>query len=46
MKTNIKLGLEDDESLFDIGQYQRLVGKLIYHTITRPYIAFAVSAVN
>jgi Reverse transcriptase (RNA-dependent DNA polymerase) len=46
METNIKLGPEDDELLSDIGQYQMLVGKLIYLTVTRPDIAFAVSVVS
>jgi hypothetical protein len=32
--------------LKDIGQYQRLVEKLIYLTVTRPDIAFAVSLVS
>jgi Reverse transcriptase (RNA-dependent DNA polymerase) len=46
METNIKLGPEDGELLSDIGQYQMLVGKLIYLTVTRPDIAFAVSVVS
>jgi Reverse transcriptase (RNA-dependent DNA polymerase) len=40
---NKKLYLEEGEPLKDVGQYQRLVGKLIYLTVTRPDIAFAVS---
>ncbi|KAI5337174.1 hypothetical protein L3X38_016443 [Prunus dulcis] len=40
-----KLGL-DGELLSDVGYYQRLVGKLIYLTITRPDIAYAVSLVS
>jgi hypothetical protein len=46
MKINIKLDPEDGEPLTDIGQYQRLVGKLIYLTITKPDISFAVSVVS
>jgi Reverse transcriptase (RNA-dependent DNA polymerase) len=46
METNIKLGIEDGDTLSDIGQYQRMVGKLIYLTITRPDIAFAVSVIS
>jgi hypothetical protein len=46
IETNIKLGPEDGEPLPDIGQYQRLVGKLIYLTVTRPDIVFAVSVVS
>lgn len=40
-----KLGL-DGELLTDAGQFQRLVGKLIYLTITRPDISYAVSLVS
>ncbi|XP_050147281.1 uncharacterized mitochondrial protein AtMg00810-like [Malus sylvestris] len=36
----------DGETLTDISYYQRLVGRLIYLTITRPDIAFAVSLVS
>jgi Reverse transcriptase (RNA-dependent DNA polymerase) len=46
IETNIKLGPEDGELLPDIVQYQRLVGKLIYLTVTRPDIAFALSVVS
>jgi hypothetical protein len=46
METNTKLRLEEGELLADIGQYQRLVGKLIYLTVTRPDISFAVSMVS
>jgi hypothetical protein len=43
---NIKLNSEDGEPLKDINQYQRLVGKLIYMTVTRPDISFAVSLIS
>jgi hypothetical protein len=46
MKTNVKLGLEDGEPINDIEQYQRLVGKLIYLTVTRPDISFTVSVIS
>jgi hypothetical protein len=36
----------DTEPLEDIGVFQRVVGKLIYLTITRPDIAYAVSYVS
>lgn len=36
----------DNEPLKDIGMFQRLVGKLIYLTITRPDISYAVSYVS
>jgi hypothetical protein len=41
--TNCKLNIKDDESLEDVIQYQRLIGKLIYLTVTRLGISFAVN---
>jgi hypothetical protein len=35
-----------EENPCDVGQFQRLVGKLIYLTMTRPDIAYAVSYVS
>jgi Reverse transcriptase (RNA-dependent DNA polymerase) len=46
MESNIKLGPADGEPLPDIGMYQRLVGKLIYLTVTRLDIAFTMSVVS
>jgi hypothetical protein len=46
MESNIKLGPADGEPLPDIGMYQRLIGKLIYLTVTRLDIAFAMSVVS
>jgi hypothetical protein len=45
LKSNLKLNFEG-EPLSDISMYQRLVGKLIYLTITRPDITYAVSLVS
>jgi Reverse transcriptase (RNA-dependent DNA polymerase) len=36
----------NNESLEDVGMFQRLVGKLIYLTMTRPDISYAVSYVS
>lgn len=44
--TNMKLGEVKDGTPVDTGRYQRLVGKLIYLSHTRPDIAFAVSMVS
>jgi len=44
--TNIKLNTEDGEPLSDINQFQRLVGKLIYLTVNRPDLTFAVSQIS
>ncbi|XP_048232884.1 uncharacterized mitochondrial protein AtMg00810-like [Ricinus communis] len=46
METKTKLNLEDGNPLDNIGHYQRLVGKLIYLTVTRPNITYAVSVVS
>jgi hypothetical protein len=46
MKSNKKLYIEEGEPLKDINQYQRLVDKLIYLTITRPNITFVVSLIS
>ncbi|XP_048232350.1 uncharacterized mitochondrial protein AtMg00810-like [Ricinus communis] len=46
METKTKLNLEDGDPLTNIGHYQRLVGKLIYLTVTRPDISFAVSVIS
>jgi len=45
---DLKYRLENDEegATTDKGQYQRLVGKLIYLAHTRPDIAYAVSVVS
>jgi Reverse transcriptase (RNA-dependent DNA polymerase) len=41
-----KLNTEEGEPLKNINQYQRFVGKLIYLTVTRPDLAFAVIQVS
>ena len=42
----VKLDLHLGGAPVEKGQYQRLVGKLIYLSHTRPYIAFAVSCIS
>ncbi|XP_071728911.1 uncharacterized mitochondrial protein AtMg00810-like [Rutidosis leptorrhynchoides] len=46
MIPNQKLFMEDDVELVDKGQYQRIVGKLIYLAHTRPNIAHAEGVVS
>ncbi|XP_049346452.1 uncharacterized mitochondrial protein AtMg00810-like [Solanum verrucosum] len=40
------IGLNDDPLFKDITGYQRLVGRLIYLTITRPDISFVVQVLS
>ena len=46
MEQNGKLNDEEESPLVNKGQYQRLVGKLIFLSHTRPNIAFPVSVVS
>ena len=46
IEVNAKLGEVKDGVPVDTGRYQRLVGRLIYLSHTRPDIAFAVSMVS
>ncbi|KAH7560594.1 hypothetical protein JRO89_XS10G0050600 [Xanthoceras sorbifolium] len=46
MDYTTKLGSIEDSPPMDKGRYQRLVGKLIYLSHTRPDISFAVSCVS
>ena len=46
MEPNQKLSDDTEGAVVDRGRYQRLVGKLIYLSHTRPDIAFAVSVVS
>lgn len=46
MEHKLKLGSGDDGAEVDKGRYQRLVGKLICLSHTRPYIAFAISVIS
>ncbi|KAK8942637.1 hypothetical protein KSP39_PZI008749 [Platanthera zijinensis] len=46
IEANHKLGREDDDVIDDIPSYQRLVGKLIYLSHTRPDISYAVGVLS
>ena len=46
MGTNANLEEKKRCLINDIKRYQQMVGKLIYFTISRPDIAYAVSIVN
>ncbi|XP_020266498.1 uncharacterized protein LOC109841985 [Asparagus officinalis] len=42
MEVNVDLWRDNSPLLDDAGRYRRLIGKLIYLTVTRPDITFAV----
>jgi hypothetical protein len=42
----MRKGENDNEPFEDVQQYRRMVGKLIYFTITRPDLCFAVNQVS
>jgi len=46
MEQNLKLTNEDGEILHDPSKYRRLVGRLIYLTITRPDIVYSVRTLS
>ncbi|CAN6721151.1 unnamed protein product [Malus baccata var. baccata] len=46
MEENLKLSPTEGQILHDASKYRRLVGKLIYLTITRPEISYAVHVLS
>ncbi|XP_058004038.1 uncharacterized mitochondrial protein AtMg00810-like [Hevea brasiliensis] len=46
MEQNCKLDLDDNEKLHDATKYRRLVGRLIYLTVTRPDIVYSVRVLS
>jgi len=46
MKGNVNLWFDDSHTLDDPGSYRRLIGKLIYLTVTRPDITFSVGVLS
>ncbi len=46
LDANQKLELAKPEEVVDVGKFQRLIGKLIYLSHTRPDIAFSVSMLS
>ncbi|XP_043697527.1 uncharacterized mitochondrial protein AtMg00810-like, partial [Telopea speciosissima] len=46
MDPHQKLGSDEGEDFSDVHRYKRLFGKLIYLTVTCPYISFAVGVIS
>jgi len=46
MDENLKLTDEDGQRLHDLSKYRRLVGRLIYLTVTRPGIVYLVCTLD
>ena len=46
MDSNLKLGLAKDDVVVDRESYQRLIGRLIYLSHTRPDIAYEVNVIS
>jgi hypothetical protein len=46
MDSKYKLNTDDGKPLEDINQFQRLMGKLIYLTITKPDISYSISQIS
>jgi len=42
MKAYVNLWFDDSHTLDDAGRYRRLIGKLIYLTVTRPVVTFVI----
>lgn len=46
IEVNDRLQEDDSQRLIDVGRYQRLVGCLIYLSLTRPDITYAISVIS
>ena len=46
LEQNVKLSAEEGELLEDVTMYRRIVGSLIYMTITTPDLSYAVGLVS
>jgi len=46
LEQNVKLSADEGDLVEDTTMYRRIVGSLIYMTITRPYLSYVVGVVN
>jgi hypothetical protein len=46
LEQNVKLSADEGDHVEDTTMYRRIVGNLIYMTITRPYLSYAVGMVS
>ena len=46
METNVDLWFDDSHTLDDPGRHRRLIGKLMYFTVTGPNITFTVGLLS
>ncbi|CAH9090143.1 unnamed protein product [Cuscuta epithymum] len=46
MEQNLKLRPDDNSPLVDVSSYRRLIGRLLYLTVTRPDIVYSVSQLS
>jgi hypothetical protein len=46
LEQNVKLSADEGDLVEDTTMYKRIVGNLIYMTITRPYLNYAVRVVS
>ncbi len=46
LEQNMKLNADEGDLVDDTTMYKRIVGSLIYMTITRPNLSYAIGVVN
>jgi len=46
LEQNVKLSADEGDLVEDVTMYRRIVGSLIYMTITRPYLSYVVGVVS